>query len=350
MSAESSVAARSQFMRVVFFIALVSGALAFGIFWWDLDSLLNGGIVGLISFAEIFIGGRMLYSVFQFYQPKQTLSVNALLTIALLTLIVGHGTHYLVHKTIELQETNWHYLRIELHVSVLFFIFWVLFYEWWFLKNQLLTKEKTQRLLALQEDLKNAEIRVIQQNVQPHFLFNSLNSINSLILIDGNQAQEMVVKLSDFLRHSVIKNQSMFVSLKEEIDQIERYFAIEQIRFSSRLRFEIEHDSANDELRIPSMIVQPLVENAIKHGLYGQTDKTSIRMRFYRHEDYLHLKMENPYDAGTNKKSGTGFGLEGIRKKLYWLFAENHLLSTSAKGEIFETHLKIPLKDESITH
>ena len=350
MKIDSSSIARSRYWRIQILIASVCGLMALFLFWWDLDSFWNGAMIGLVSMAEIVVGGRMLYSVFQYYQPKRTLSFNAILTLLLLTLIVGHLTHYLTNMLIEYNLSEWRYYEIEIHLTILFFVFWVLYYEWWFLKNELISNQSTQRLLLLQEDLKNAEIRVIQQNVQPHFLFNSLNSINSLILIDQIQAQEMVVRLSEFLRHSVIKNQKMFVPLKEEIEQIRRYFSIEQIRFSDRLTFNMDYEEIEEEVQIPSMILQPLVENAIKHGLYGQTDKIFVDLKFEIQSKYLKVLMKNPFDPNQPKKKGTGFGLESIRKKLYLLFAENELLTTKVEEGQFITHLKIPIKHESDNH
>mgnify|MGYP005988899351 CR=1 FL=1 len=348
MSVDSSSEARSRYLRIQFLIALSGGVLTFFLLWWDLDSLFNGAIIGIISILEIFVGGRMLYSVFQYYQPKRTISFNPILTLVLLSLIVGHLTHYLTFLFADLEGVESRYLSPEIHISYLFFVFWILYYEWWFLKNELIGNQSTQRLLTLKEDLKNAEIRVIQQNVQPHFLFNSLNSINSLIIADPDHAQEMVVRLSEFLRHSVIKNQKMFVSLKDEIDQINRYFAIEKIRFSSRLEYVLEHDEDIEDVEIPSMILQPLVENAIKHGLYGQVDRTEIKMSFKKEEGYLVFNMTNPFDPVALKKKGAGFGLDSIRKKLYLLYAENELLNAVARDKIYYTTLKIPLNHESI--
>lgn len=352
MKIDNVAKAKSRYLRLQIAVATISGLLAFGLFWWDLNSAVDGAVIGVTAAVEIAIAGRILYSVFQFYQPKKTLSLNAIIILLLLSLIIAHLTQYIDLHLISSDISGVRYLGIELHITILFFILSILYYEWWFLKNELINQQSTQRLLLLQEDLKNAEIRVIQQNVQPHFLFNSLNSINSLILIDGIQAQEMVVRLSEFLRHSVIKNQKMFVSLKEEIDQVRRYFSIEQIRFSSRLQCEIAHDEENNDIQIPSMILQPLVENAIKHGLYGQIDQAKIRLDFIRQEPYLLVRMENPFDEEMKvpNKKGTGFGLESIRKKLFLLFAENDLLTTHSEGSKFITTVKIPLNYESIDH
>lgn len=350
MTIDTASQARARYWRIQLLVAIFFGMVAFFLFWWYLDSLQNGLVIGLIAVLEIFVGGRMLYSVFQYYQPKRTLSFNALLILVLLSLIVGHFTQFLAFQFLDLEGERFEYLNLELHITFLFFVLWVLYYEWWFLKNELIQNHSTQRLLTLKEDLKNAEIRVIQQNVQPHFLFNSLNSINSLILIDQIQAQEMVVRLSEFLRHSVIKNQKMFVSLKEEIEQINRYFSIEEIRFASRLKCDLIYDEKIDEVQIPSMILQPLVENAIKHGLYGQTNQTNIVLKFETKENYLWVTMSNPFEPQAFKKKGAGFGLDGIKKKLYLLFAENDLLQTRIEDNLFFTLLKIPLNHERTDH
>ncbi len=302
---------------------------------------------GFVLALEIFIGGRMMTTVFRYFQPKKTISLVPLTILFLQTAIVTSIFYWIVNALPEAWKPMIFLPHFSTHAVVLFFVFWVFFYEWWFIKNDVRNLNDTQRLLHLQEDLKNAEIKNIQQNIQPHFLFNSLNSISSLTISAPEEAQKMVVMLSEFLRHSVVKNQKMFVSLKEELDQIDRYLAIEQIRFSHRLSFEMIHDDANDPVEIPCMILQPLIENAIKFGLYGQTGKAEIKMVCERKRDYIHFHISNPVDESYTINKGTGFGLNSIRKKLYLLFAENNLLKTYIENQRFHTELKIPIQNES---
>ena len=301
----------------------------------------------LFIIVEVMFSAQFLLSVFRYFQPKQTFSFVPLSILILLTAIVG----FLMALFVKNLPLAWKPLlflpNFPVHLFFLFFALCILFYEWWFLKNDYRNQQNTQRLLALQEDLKNAEIKNIQQNIQPHFLFNSLNSISALTLSSPEEAQKMVVKLSDFLRHSVVKNQKMFVSLREELDQIERYLAIEQIRFSHRLNFTLEYDSANDSIRIPAMILQPLIENAIKFGLYGQTGEAIISLTCTVDSKYVKFVLKNPVENEKVGKKGTGFGLTSLRKKLYWLYAENQLLTTKSEGNVFITQLKIPKQDES---
>jgi sensor histidine kinase YesM len=303
----------------------------------------------LFILIEVFISARILTNVFRYFQPKQTFSFVPFSILVLLTGIVGLLMALLV-KNLPLHWRPLIFLpNYSIHLMLLFFALCILFYEWWFLKNEIRNQQNTNRLLLLQEDLKNAEIKNIQQNIQPHFLFNSLNSISALTLSSPEEAQKMVVKLSDFLRHSVVKNQKMFVPLREELDQIERYLAIEQIRFSHRLHFTLEHDEINDSLPVPAMILQPLIENAIKFGLYGQTGEANISLSCKIVKNYIVFELHNPVDADLASKKGTGFGLSGLRKKLYWLYAENQLLTTNREENIFITTLKIPISDESTT-
>lgn len=301
---------------------------------------------GLILAFEILLGGRMMTTIFRYFQPKKTFSFVPLTILVLQTIIVYSGL-FLVYRML---PVNWqprlYVMNFAIHFGLLFFIYWVFFYEWWFSKNEVRNGNDTQRLLHLQEDLKNSEIKNIQQNIQPHFLFNSLNSISSLTITEPEEAQKMVVKLSEFLRHSVVKNQKMFVTLKEELEQINRYLAIEQIRFSHRLTFELNHQSENDNIEIPAMMLQPLIENAIKYGLYGQTGKARIQMTCRVDGNYLIVQMSNPVDEAHSVKKGTGFGLNSIRKKMYLLYAENNLLKTELVDQVFKSELKIPLKHE----
>lgn len=344
---EAVALAKSSYIRVQIALASVLGITIGFLRWWFFNDLELSLWSSFIVFLEILIGGKFVWSVFQFYQPKRTLSFNPIFILISLVLIVGYGMYGIMHWNPLVSYQELYSFGLPFHLIPLLFVYWILYYEWWFLKNDIRTQQNTQRLLSLQEDLKNAEIRNIQQNVQPHFLFNSLNSINSLMLSDVDEAQKMIVQLSEFLRHSVLKNQKMYVSLGEEIAQVERYLSIEKIRFGHRLDYTLLCSPELRTLNIPSMVLQPLMENAIKHGLYGHLGETKITIRFFKVEDYLHIEMTNPFSETTLKSKGTGFGLASIRKKLYWLYAENHLLRTEAKDSLYTTTVKIPMKNES---
>ena len=191
--------------------------------------------------------------------------------------------------------------------------------------------------------LREAELFRLRQQLQPHFLYNSLNSINALIQLDSEKAQEMVGRLSDFLRLSVKRDLEEHIPITDELDYIESYLAIESVRFGNRLKIEINKSGENWEMaKIPAFILQPILENAIKFGLYGNTGEVTIKIDILLQDKTLYIHIENPFDASAQPPRGTGFGLEGIARRLIILFARTDLVELKKKENIFTTIVKIP--------
>jgi len=201
--------------------------------------------------------------------------------------------------------------------------------------------------LARQEEAdkasKDAELYKLRQQLQPHFLFNSLNSINALIGSKPDLARKMVLQLSDFFRGTLRREESKFIPLSEELDYIRLYLEIEQVRFGHRLQAQITVDDALLTIPVPPLVLQPIMENAIKFGLYGTIGDVCIQVHTTRDEHFLYIDISNPYDASSSQVKGTGFGLAAVKRRLYLLFARNDLMQTSAKDEVFIAHLKFPL-------
>ncbi len=175
---------------------------------------------------------------------------------------------------------------------------------------------------------KEAELFKLRQQLHPHFLFNSLNSINALIGKAPQQARNMVQQLSEFLRHTLKKEDDDAILFKDELHDVRLYLSIEQVRFGHRLVIEEAIDESCFDKKIPPFLLQPLVENAIKFGLYGTTGKVIIHIQADGQADgFLTFRISNPYDATAVSPKGTGFGLESVRRRLYLLFARNDLLS-----------------------
>lgn len=189
--------------------------------------------------------------------------------------------------------------------------------------------------------LKEAELFKLRQQLQPHFLYNSLNSISALIMIAPDKAQEMIGKLSDFLRSSVQRESEDTLPVRDELTYIQSYLAIESIRFGDRLQVHINNNS-NESAVLPPFLLQPILENAIKFGLYGKTGAVSIEIDITTENNILFITITNPYDNNMRPPKGTGFGLEGIRRRLYLLYARTDLLKTINNEHTFTTILKIP--------
>lgn len=193
---------------------------------------------------------------------------------------------------------------------------------------------------------RDAELYKLRQQLQPHFLFNSLNSISALAGNQPEQARKMIQQLSDFLRGALKKEDYQLTSLVEELQHLQLYLDMEKMRFGHRLSTEIKHDEQSLQFLIPPMLLQPIVENAIKFGLYDTTDNITIQINAKTYEQYLEITVQNPFDPETSApKHGTGFGLTSVQRRLYLLFARSDLLSTSVKGNLFSTTVKIPRND-----
>jgi two-component system LytT family sensor kinase len=209
--------------------------------------------------------------------------------------------------------------------------------------TQLDQKENDRRKTDAEKLAREAELYNLRQQLQPHFLFNSLNSINALIGIRPDEARKMIHQLSDFLRGTLKKDDQEPVSLSDELLHLQLYLDIEKVRFGHRLATEISCDNKCGTMMLPPMLLQPIVENAIKFGLYDTVETVVISIRAEVNDNYLVLMVQNPYDSQTTRpRKGTGFGLSGVQRRLYLLFARNDLVETHSEDNIFTTIIKIP--------
>jgi len=205
-------------------------------------------------------------------------------------------------------------------------------------------QENRQRRNDAERLSKEAELFKLRQQLAPHFLFNSLNSISALIGSQPEQARKMIQQLSDFLRNNLKKEEQQWVALSEELQYLELYLDIEKVRFGHRLSTQITCEKECLGLRLPPMLLQPIVENAIKFGLYDTTDAVTITIDARKVEGgYVRIDVTNPFDPETSRpKKGTGFGLSSIQRRLYLLFARPDLLETHIDNNLFTTTVKIP--------
>ena len=209
--------------------------------------------------------------------------------------------------------------------------------------SQIDQKENEIRKTEAERLAREAELYNLRQQLQPHFLFNSLNSINALIGFKPDEARRMIHQLSDFLRGTLKKDDQLQVPLTDELQHLNLYLDIEKVRFGHRLQTEISCDERAGHALLPSMLLQPIVENAIKFGLYDTTGDVVVSLRAEIEDNYLILMIQNPYDPQTSRPNkGTGFGLRGVQRRLYLIFARNDLVETHANDNIFTTTIKVP--------
>ncbi|MGB8194000.1 MAG: histidine kinase [Chitinophagaceae bacterium] len=206
-------------------------------------------------------------------------------------------------------------------------------------ENQEAEKRKTDA----EKLARDAELYKLRQQLQPHFLFNSLNSISALAGNEPEQARKMIHQLSEFLRGTLRKEEHQWVSLADELQHLRLYLDIEKVRFGHRLSTNIECDESTSALQLPPMLLQPIVENAIKFGLYDTTDSITVQIAATVSGNDLVIEVQNPFDPETSApQRGTGFGLSSVQRRLYLLFARTDLLITRAEKNLFITMVKIP--------
>lgn len=298
-----------------------------------------------ITTLVLTLAGFVISNTFRYYRP---VSQNKLLLIGyviILTLIIGRLL-FVVFKTIHqedvfYQETYLRFMPLRGSFYLMMISFLTLYY---YFMNQLReTGNIKQREFEADRLYRDAELEGLRQQLQPHFLFNSLNSISALAGSRPEEARKMIQQLSDFLRGTVRKDTQQLITLKDELRHIELYLEIEKVRFGHRLQANIIYDSKIENMLIPALMLQPLVENAVKFGLYDTTENVMIEIKATVESHLLIVSVTNPYDPSTARpKSGTGFGLSSVRKRLYLLFARHDLLETSANDHHFTTTIKIP--------
>jgi two-component system LytT family sensor kinase len=201
--------------------------------------------------------------------------------------------------------------------------------------------EEQSRLLV------EARLAALTSQINPHFLFNTLNSVSSLIRTDPNQARVMVMKLSKVLRRLLRKHEN-FSPLRDELNFIEDYLSIEMIRFGDKLRFETDVAADTLDMLVPSMMLQPLVENSIKHGLSSKVEGGTIRIRTHRTEARLHLLVEDDGVGISEEKLGMlpehgGIGVSNVNERLKVLFgAEYRMWIESQPGNGTRVQIEVP--------
>lgn len=193
-----------------------------------------------------------------------------------------------------------------------------------------------------------AELRALRAQVNPHFLFNTLNSISALIAIDPKLADRVVQKLADIFRYVLIASDKETVTLAEELEFVRNYLEIEKIRFDDRLKISIRSETGTESVPVPSLILQPIVENAIKHGASNDTNVSSIDISAAWQNGHLAIHV---VDSGANISGipqGLGMGLRNVQERLHKTYGPSAVvqLTPQASGGT-RVELRIPIRRDA---
>jgi two-component system LytT family sensor kinase len=307
------------------------------------DLALLDASVSVILFT---LGATILGNILRYYRPSEGREWTLIAWIAAIDTAWLFGSISLIFLFIP--ATNEAYEDLVIGTLLLrFFVSAVvltcLALITWIRRQNESEKKSLNRFNEIQKISREAELNTLRQQLQPHFLFNSLNSIQALTSSDPARAKKMLLQLSDFLRGTLRKDNHSYVTVEEEIEHTRLYLEIEMVRFSDRLQLQWNLDENCFDKKIPALVLQPLVENAIKFGVYQTTGPVLIGIDVSCLKELIKISVQNPYDPQTAIASrGTGFGLTSLQRRMYLLFGRNDLLQTYKEESTFTATLQIP--------
>ncbi len=203
-------------------------------------------------------------------------------------------------------------------------------------------KDKLVRESELKSLVKESQLSSLKSQINPHFLFNSLNSISSLTMVSPERAQDMVINLSDFLRYSLSNKSETLTTFDKELQNIDRYLKIEKIRFGHRLNVIKEISEPCLRYYLPGLILQPLMENAVKYGIYESIDQSNISIIAICAEEVLEIVIKNDYDPDYVTKKGEGIGLRNVASRMKIQYGRDDLIRINKTNKVFEVKLLFP--------
>lgn len=320
-------------------------------FFYDIPGIISLTDATIFNLSFAIIGYNLWYVVrFNLREKQKTFDmiISHFITAVVVIAIWLFSSYFLVKSMYEDNMSYVQFLNDSLPWRVISGIFYYLYFIMFY--YIMLYYEDIQEKLKVESELQNlvkeAELTALKSQINPHFLFNSLNSISSLTITNPDDAQEMVIKLSDFLRYSLSHDKNEITSLEDEINNLNRYLDIEKVRFGKRLNF-VSHVSDDClVVNIPNMILQPLIENSIKHGVYNSSEEVLVMLKCELKDDYVHIEISNDYDPEAVKKKGQGIGLSNIKKRLQLIYKRQDLLELKAEKLTFTAKLKFPINSD----
>lgn len=309
-------------------------------FYAMVDSLIFGSIYFLIGIGAWYFVRYSRYENSQFFSLFLEHLASA---FVLVSLWVFSGTYILAtifSSSKEYVDLIWGAIVWRYGNGFLFYI--ILMVVYYLHANYIHQQERKEKEIKLRSTLQNTEIDLLRSKLNPHFLFNSLNSLNALIQTEPENASKMLLQLSDFLRFSIEKDKQEKIDLKEELGNLERYMAIEKVRFGDRLKFNKNIQDEAMSLKLPAMLLQPLLENAIKYGLGSKLEDVNISIEAKEGQGNLLLEISNVYDSSVSVRKGSGHGIDNVRKRLEMIYKKTAEFQVNKLEQVFNIKILIP--------
>jgi len=224
--------------------------------------------------------------------------------------------------------------------GILVYLFWVAFY--YVVIAIEASRDAEARVLQAGLLAREAELKALKAQVNPHFLFNSLNSISALTASDPARAREMCVLLGEFLRRTLGLGEKEAIPLEEELSLIHSFLAVEKVRFGARVQMTETIDKSALDVLLPPLLLQPLIENAVVHGIANLVDGGWIRLSVLPRDASLAILVENAFDPDAPPRRKSGVGLANVRRRLLTRYGNRATFEASAAGDVFRVSVSFP--------
>lgn len=319
---------------------LAVGSFYFGIpikeYWSDV----------IVYSIILFISGLSLWFAIQYMDAGvrnvSEIIITHVLAASIITAILSLSSRWLVVKvlnTIPQETAEVLALPKTLFGYITYALLLLNFYLFKYRDNLLKREEAEEKLKGL---LHEAELNLLKSQLNPHFIFNSLNSISALTISSPEKSREMIARLSSFLRYSLGKDKTDLVPLKEELENLKLFVDIEKTRFGNRLKIMEEFNDVCLNVQIPIMILQPIIENAIKFSTYDTVDDITIYLKCKQRGEGVLISVKNPFDPFETSSKGKGIGLKNVRQRLNLFYGRKSELITETDNEYFVVRMFIP--------
>lgn len=327
------------------FLALGQSLLFYMAYGHFVNISILDSIISLLIYSGLALS---LWYPFNFFNSgeRRTMSLvsNLVLTGAISVALWVLITKFVM--TIILPEQNdyksYFEFTLPYRIGTGVFIYGLIILTYYLTVSLINLSEKNAREARLESIVKETELRLLRSQINPHFLFNSLNSISSLTITDPEKARDMVVKLSEFMRYALSRKDELPVTLQNELDNMRLYLEIEKVRFGNKLTTEELIQSNCLEFKIPVLLLQPLYENAVKHGVYESTESVKIITEAKLTDGNIEIKIINDYDPEASLKRGTGTGLMNVSRRLELFYGNKASVRTTKENGIYTVSLYLP--------
>jgi len=330
---------------VWFFLALGQSLLFYYAFGSFIGISIVDSLVSLLIYSGIGLSLWYPFSFFNTGEKRITVLISNLVASGALSITLWVLITKFIMTTVLPEQNNYQAYwtaTFPYRVGSGVFIYGLIIMTYYLFVSLSDLSEKSAREAKLESLVKETELKMLRSQINPHFLFNSLNSISSLTITDPEKARDMVVKLSEFMRYALSRKDEQPVSLQNELENLRLYLDIEKVRFGDKLTMEEDIDSNCLDFKIPVMLLQPLYENAVKHGVYESTESVRIKTQAKIIDGYFEIIISNNYETVPSLKRGTGTGLLNVSRRLELFYGNKASIKTTKENGIYSVTLYIP--------